>query len=140
MTDFCEDHEYHYAGDECPFCEQLVGFAEYERGAGTHVGCSHGTVRLHTEDGERVTASTCDIGADDINEDGTVSTPLTGECQMPDRDTFVELVTDPELARIEQEFAESSERLRHLNAIIELHVAQEMILKAEQLRGAVSDN
>lgn len=79
-----------------------------------------------------------------------------GECQSPDRDTFVELATSEELRRIEEEFSRSSQRLRHLNAIIahaealeclydddqlvERQVAQETRLKAKQLRGAVSDN
>lgn len=121
----------------------------------TCVACSHGTVRVETADGERVTASTCDIGAGDINDDGTVSTPLTGQCRAMTRVKYVELATSEELRRIEEEFAASSQRLRHLNAIIAhaealerlydddqlvgRQVAQETRLKAEQLRGAVSD-
>jgi len=163
MSDFCEDHEYHYAGDECPFCKQSVGFSVatdveslYAVGDETPVACTHGTVRVQTDDGEYVTASTCDIGSGDINDGGTISTPLTGECQEPDRDTFVELATSEELRRIEEEFHESSQRLRHLTTIIahaealerlydddqlvERQVAQETRLKAEQLRGAVSDD
>jgi hypothetical protein len=97
MSDFCEDHEYAYAGDQCPFCERSIGF-----------------------DGDRA----------------------------------VELMTDPELADIEQEFHESSERLRHLDALIahaealerlypedkmvERQVVQEIRLKATQLRGSCS--
>lgn len=67
----------------------------------------------------------------------------------------MELATSEELRRIEEEFAASSQRLQHLNAIIahaealerlydddqlvERQIAQETRLKAEQLRGAVSD-
>jgi len=80
-----------------------------------------------------------------------------GGCQCPDRDTFVELTTSEELAEIEQEFAESMERLERLNTLVALtealeddyeddfrlterQIVREIRLKAEQLRGAVSDN
>lgn len=141
MTDFCENHEYTYAGDECPICEYSIGFratdvkedivrdaiqsaaesafgmdrreqvwtvdsrfyrfAEHltdhlsanldavgecqEPDRDTVVACGHGTVCVQTADGESITTSTCRIGSDDINDDGTVSTPLTGQCRETDR-------------------------------------------------------
>jgi hypothetical protein len=68
-----------------------------------------------------------------------------------DEDATEEILTDPELARLEREFNESSERLYHLNAIIaharalerlydddalaERQIVQETRLNAKQLRG-----
>lgn len=115
MTDnFCEDHEYAYAGDECPFCKQSIGID-------TGCDCCPGPVCSATEQ------------------------------RIQPRDRAVELMADERLIEIEEEFHESSERLRHLDAIIahaqalerlydedkmvERQVVQEIRLKAKQLRG-----
>lgn len=162
MSDFCEDHEYAYAGDECPFCQQSIGFGA------TDVEEDHvrDAVQSAAESAfgvdRREQVWTEDSGfyrfTEDLTDHLRANLDAAGRCQRPDRDTFVELVTDPELARIEQEFAESMERLERLNTLVALtealeddyeddfrlterQIVREIRLKAEQLRrGAVSDN
>ena len=43
----------------------------------TVVAHIHGSVEMQTADGGRETVAACKIRPDDINEDGTISMPLT---------------------------------------------------------------
>lgn len=38
MENYCDDHEYHYTGDECPLCERSVGWACQEADTSIVVG------------------------------------------------------------------------------------------------------
>lgn len=43
------------------------------------VACSHSVITFVTEDGNRVKALSCRIESEDINDDGTITLPLSGD-------------------------------------------------------------
>lgn len=53
---------------------------------------NHSRVRVETPDGGREEVLACEITEEDINDDGTVNTPVSGECEcfdgMPSRKLF----------------------------------------------------
>lgn len=58
---------------------------------------NHGRVMVITPDGHEEVVEACCIEPQDVNEDGTVSTPVSGECECfndaPTRKLFTD--TDP---------------------------------------------
>jgi len=61
---------------------------------------NHGRVKVITPDGNSETVLVCEIESQDINNDGTVSTPVSGECECFDEAPSRNLFTDTDPSRL----------------------------------------
>lgn len=77
-------------GEQCDRCGNVAGVTFGEESAPESsrvVVCGHNSIDVRTSDGDVATVLQCEIAAEDINDDGSISTPVSGECDcFPDDD------------------------------------------------------